>query len=196
MLVLPNDETAILKALKIFNEGGNVIHATETCYGIACDMTNHDAVAKVFTIKQRQVNKPISALFESVEQAMLYVQWNDRAQELAKEYLPGPLTLILPLRSDAPDKLFPTPDGGETIGVRISSHPLAQKLVEVFGEPLCTTSANITGESSPYSIEEIERQFDEKQQLPDLIIDSGKLNQNAPSKVIDLSGKEESILRP
>ena len=195
MLVIPNDETSITEALKILNEGGNVIHATETCYGIACDMTNPDAIAKVFAVKQRQATKPISSLFASIEQAKQYVEWSNGAQKLAEEYLPGPLTLILPMRSDAPMKLFPLPEGGETIGVRISSHPLVKRLVEALGKPLSTTSANLAGEVNPYSVKEIQKQFEENKLLPDLIIDSGKLHQNAPSKVIDLSGENEVVLR-
>ncbi len=107
MKVIPFSNQAIADALTVLQNGGVVAHATETCYGLACDLSNPDAVTKLFAIKQRPESQPVSALFASVDEAKKYVEWNDRAEELAAQYLPGPLTLILPLRSDSPKKLFP-----------------------------------------------------------------------------------------
>ena len=102
----------------------------------------------------------------------------------------GPLTLILPLRKDAPP-LFPTPspnpNPSPNLGIRISSHPLAAELAARFGHPLSTTSANLHGEPSPYSATEIVRQFQGNDLQPDLILDSGELPPTPPSTIIDLS---------
>ncbi|MDD5041122.1 MAG: L-threonylcarbamoyladenylate synthase [Candidatus Peribacteraceae bacterium] len=189
MLILPASSQAITQALEILSQGGIVAHATETCYGFACDLSNPAAVQKLFAIKNRSSDQPVSALLPSVEEAKKYVEWNDRAEALAQSHLPGPLTLILPLREDAP-QIFPTPYAlrpNPTLGSRISSHPLAMELATRFGRPLSTTSANLHGEPSPYTAQEIERQFASSAVQPGLILDSGDLPPAPPSTIIDLS---------
>ena len=192
MQVLPENSKSIDQAIEILKAGGVVVHATETCYGLACDLSNPDAVKKLFQIKQRPLTQPVSALFENILQAKEYVEWNNRAEELATKHLPGPLTLILPVRSDAPEVLYPMPDGSKKIGVRVSPHTTAQRLVQRFGKPISTTSANMHDQPNPFSVQEIIDQGVE----PDLIIDSGELKPTKVSKVIDLTNPKEKILRP
>ncbi|OIO54355.1 threonylcarbamoyl-AMP synthase [Candidatus Peregrinibacteria bacterium CG1_02_54_53] len=177
------------EALHILAAGGVIAHATETCYGLACDLTNPQAVAKLFAIKNRPANQPVSALFASVDAAKKYVEWNAKAEEFAQQHLPGPLTLILPLHKDA-QQIFPTPHPlrpTPSLGIRISSHPLAMELAKRFGKPLSTTSANLHGQPNPYSAQEIERQFTSAVVQPNLILDSGKLPSVPPSTVINLT---------
>lgn len=192
MNIIPFSDAAIAEAVLILKNGGVIAHATETCYGLACDLSNVDAVKKVFAIKQRSEQQPISGLFSSVEDAKMYVEWNERAEELAQQYLPGPLTMILPLRVNAPIQLFPIPDQAKTIGVRISSSPIAHALVEAFGSPLSTTSANLHGYPNPYSAEDIVGQLQDQAIQPDMIIDSGVLPQNPPSTVVNLTENEQT----
>lgn len=187
MKILPASPSSIDEALRILGEGGVIAHATETCYGLACDLSNPAAVEKLFAIKERPADQPVSALFATVEEAKKYVQWNERAAGLASKYLPGPLTLILLLRKDAPHALFPTPNGGATLGIRVSSHPLATELARRFERPISTTSANVHGQSNLYSTGEIIAQFHQKNILPDLILDEGLLPTAPPSTVIDLT---------
>lgn len=204
MKIIPFSDNAIAEAIAVLKSGGVIAHATETCYGLACDLSNIDAVKKVFAIKQRPEQQPISGLFTSVEEAKMYVEWNDRAEELALQYLPGPLTMILPMRHDAPSKLFPvvrdplsetdsrkTENGKRTIGVRISSSPVAQSLADAFGSPLSTTSANVHGKPNPYSAADIAEQFADQPVQPDLVLDSGTLPQNPPSTVVNLSESDQ-----
>ena len=99
----------LIEAIHILKRGGVVAHATETCYGLACDLANPAAVAKLFAIKQRPLDQPVSALFVSIEEAKKWVEWSDEAEKLAAEFLPGPLTLILPLRKKYIGKIFPIP---------------------------------------------------------------------------------------
>lgn len=185
MHTVPYSDEAIQRAVDVIRRGGVVAHATETCYGLACDLSNPAAVERLFAVKQRPARQPVSALFASVEDAKRHVIWNDRAREY-EAHLPGPLTLILPLPPDSP--LRATPAGTETIGVRVSSHPHAQALVRAAGRPLSTTSANLHGQPSPYSAEEIQRQFAAADVKPDLILDDGPLPPTPSSTVIDLTG--------
>lgn len=195
MRILPPDAEGIAAALEILRSGGIVAHATETCYGLACDVSSAEVVAKLFALKQRPPDQPISVLFVSIDDAKRYVEWNEEAEKVAKKYLPGPLTIILPLKSKPLKQLRVTSDElretrnpkPATIGVRISSYPLAQRLVREFGSPLSTTSANFHGESNTYSVEDIVDQFSQKPLRPNLILDSGPLPPTPPSTVIDLT---------
>lgn len=197
MQTLPFSDAAIQEVLAAIRSGGVVAHATETCYGLACDISNPSAVEKLFAIKQRPTHQPVSALFASVDEAKKYVTWNEKAEELAEQYLPGPLTLILPIREDAPNVLFPKLETRnlkpETIGVRVSSHPHAHSLVLMFGSPLSTTSANLHGQPNPYSAQDIEKQFADAEIKPDLILDSGVLPPTPPSTVLNLVDEEQMM---
>jgi L-threonylcarbamoyladenylate synthase len=170
----------ITEAIKIIRSGGVVAHATETCYGLACDFNNESAVKKVFELKNRPEGMPVSALFPSIESVKELVEWNEIADRLVKKYLPGPLTIVLPLKSS---------EG--TMGVRISSHPVAQKLAELAGVPISTTSANIHGAPNPYSVDDILNQG----LKPDLILDSGVLPVAEPSTVLSIENGEIRVLR-
>jgi len=196
VITIPESDEAITKALKILTQGGVIAHATETCYGLACDLTNQSAVEKLFAMKKRGPEAPASGLFLSIEDAGEYIEWDDRAKKLAEEYLPGALTLILPIRKEKTHVIFPTPlSENKTLGVRISSHNLTHTLREKFGKPLSTTSANVHGKPSPYSAQEICEQFEGEQFQPDIVIDSGIIPQNNSSTVVDATGPELKVLR-
>lgn len=193
MKIVSYSPEALREAIEIINAGGTVAHATETCYGFACDLTNPAAVTKLFAIKQRPRTQPVSALFPSVSDAKKWVEWNNAADELAKKHLPGPLTIILPLKENIP--LYPTPDGGSSLGVRVSSNPQALALAEEAGCVLSTTSANIHGQPNPYSAADIETQFADADAKPDLILDSGELPHTPPSTVVNLMTENVQALR-
>ena len=197
MQILPASPQAITEAIHVLSQGGIVVHATETCYGIACDLRNPDAVAKLFAVKNRPDTQLISALFSSTNQARMYVQWTALAEDLARNYLPGPLTIVLPLRPDAPDHLYPLPATRHplTLGVRISSHPLAMQLAKEFSFPVATTSANVHGRPEVYAIPALLGQLGEGCGQPDLIIDSGPLPKKPPSTVVEVVGEEWKVLR-
>ncbi|MBT3835378.1 threonylcarbamoyl-AMP synthase [Candidatus Peribacteria bacterium] len=177
-------DSNIQEAVEIILSGGVVAHATETCYGLACDLGNDEAVAKLFAIKERPEGMPVSALFASIEDVKKYVEWNDVAEELASKYLPGPLTIILPIASKS-----------ETIGVRVSSNSIASKLAELSAIPISTTSANLHGEPEIYSGKEVLEKFENKEFQPDLILDSGVIPKSSPSTVLKISDGNIEILR-
>ncbi|MEK7563263.1 MAG: L-threonylcarbamoyladenylate synthase [Patescibacteria group bacterium] len=206
MRILPATPEGIETALAALVDGKTVMHATETCYGFACDLSNPKAVERLFTIKQRSFEQPVSALFPSIEEAKKYVEWNDRAEKLAQEFLPGRLMIVLLMSKNPPHVLYPTPDSrshdptthhspSPTLGVRVSSHPLASELVTRFGRPISTTSANLHGKPSPYSIKEIMEQYKDAPLKPDLILDFGALPLRKTSRIVDCTGTSETILR-
>ena len=193
MKIVPFSTEATELAMEIIHAGGVIAHATETCYGLACDLTNPAAVAKLFRIKKRDPSQPVSGLFMDIEEAKRFTMWNDQAEELAGKHLPGPLTIILPLKEHPELELFPTPHGGTTLGIRISSHPHAQAMCDAAGLPLTTTSANRHGDSNPYSPDDIVKSLGEDTEL-DLILDSGELPHVPPSTVINLA-TQGTVLR-
>ena len=193
MKIVSASEDGIQAALQVLRDGGVVAHATETCYGLACDITNHDAVAKLFAIKKRPETQPVSALFASADQAQQFLEWNEEASHLASEHLPGPLTIILKAKPGC--ALYATPGGSESVGVRISSHPTAQELVQRYGSPLSTTSANVHGQPNPYSANDIQTQYQGESLQPDLLIDGGEIPPAEASTVIDVSSGVLNVLR-
>lgn len=195
MRVVTFSEENLQTILDALSGGGVIAHATETCYGLACDLTNPEAVAKLFAIKDRPAQQAVSSLFASTEQAKEYLEWSDLAEELTSKHLPGPLTIVMPVKNDAPKKLYTTPEGTPTVGLRISSHPRAQVIAEAYGSPLSTTSANVHGEPNPYSAVDIMAQYEGRDTLPDLIIDDGELPVSDASTVVDISTGEIKVLR-
>lgn len=193
MNIQPTSEKSIQEAVRILREGGVVAHATETCYGLACDLNNAEAVEKLFAIKDRPLNQPVSGLFETIDQSQQYLEWNEGALMLGTKHLPGPLTIILLKKPGCVLHVCPT--GSESVGVRVSSHPTARKLVESFGSPLSTTSANIHGKKNPYSTQDIAEQYARRALVPDLILDDGELHHEASSTVIDASHGAVEIRR-
>lgn len=197
METIPVSPASLACAVDVLHAGGVVIHPTETCYGIACDLTNEDAVKDLFDVKKRPLDQPVSALFSSVDAARVFVDVSPKAEALIARHLPGPLTLVLPRKKDAPPLWLTAAGNGqdEWIGVRISSHPFAMDLATAFGKPVATTSANLHGKSNPYSVQDIESQWADSAPLPELVIDGGILPVAPPSTVIRVTGEEMQVLR-
>lgn len=197
MHIFPITPESMVEAVRIIQRGGVVVHPTETCYGLACDLTNVEAVERLFVLKKRPTREAVSALFPSIEEAKKYVLWNTLAEKLAKKYLPGPLTMVLKLR-EIPEGDLPSivclPDQ-ETLGIRLSSHPIAQELANKAGIPLSTTSANVHGKPSLYSAQEVRDQFSTESLQPDLILDGGLLPAALPSTVVAVRGNSLEVLR-
>lgn len=201
--IIHASNAGITRALAILHSGGVIAHATETCYGLACDLSNPSAVAKLFDIKRRSYDQPVSALFPSIEEAQQYVEFSPKALDLAGKYLPGPLTLVLPRKKNAQSlihvcpPLLTTHDQLPTtpIGIRISSHPLATELSSRFGKPIATTSANLHGHPNPYSPADIMSQFMNVEFVPDLVLDSGALPIASASTVVAVDGEKVTVLR-
>lgn len=180
------------EAFLILRTGGIIAHATETCYGFACDATNRSALARLFALKKMSVRKPVSILVWSLTEAQKYGIFGVAAKKLAKKYWPGPLTIIVKRKKTLPAFLNP---GHKTIGIRVPAHVLSRRLAQKLGRPITTTSANISGKPSTYSVSAIRRQFGRQKLKPDFIFNSGRLPKYPPSTIVDVSGKKLKIVR-
>lgn len=173
-------------AVKTLREGKVVAHATETCYGLAADIFSHNAVLRLYEMKKMNLDKPVSILCGSLEEAKKYGEFSDLAVGLAEKYWPGPLTIVVPRTAALPKWINP---GISTIGIRVSSNETTRQLVEGFAGPITTTSANIHGEPQAYSVDEF------AELKPDFILNSGRIPQNSPSTIVEMIGDELKIIR-
>ncbi|MGI6423080.1 MAG: L-threonylcarbamoyladenylate synthase [Candidatus Dojkabacteria bacterium] len=188
-----NWDEAIQKATKVLNEGGLVIYPTETCYGIAVDATNRRALAKLLAYKTFRGSKPISIAVSSKEMAQRYVLLNEMAENIYKNYLPGPITVIS-LGSGNLESPVLSKQG--SVGVRIPDYKFTLRLIENFGRPITATSANVSYKPHPYSIDQLLKDLPKKsERLVDMYIDVGELPKNIPSTVVDTTMNTLTVLR-
>lgn len=171
-------------------DGGVVVFAADTVYGLACDPENKAAVTKLYRIKDRPLDKPSAIMFFHVGPALELVSGlGRRVREAVSKLIPGPVTLILP----NPDHLYPLACGSSpgTIGIRVPElSAAAQSLTEV-DFPVLASSANLSGGQEPCRLEDVPKQILEQ---ADLTVDAGELP-GIPSTVIDLTryGSEDAF---
>jgi L-threonylcarbamoyladenylate synthase len=179
----------IKKASKIVGKEGLVIFPTDTVYGLGCNPFNIEAVEKVFKVKGERKNKPLPILASSLRAVERIAHMNKNARKIAKQYWPGPLTLVVPKKPTLPNMVTCSL---ESVGVRIPNHKVALQLITLCGGLLVGTSANKTGEKPPKTAQEAARQLGEE---VDIVLDDGPTPLGQESSVIDLTQKEPKILR-
>lgn len=180
------------KAVSVLRSGGVVAHATDTCYGFAADVFSKKALKSLYKLKRMAVDKPVSILAADLKMASKYGFFGKNALKMAQKYWPGALTIIVKRKKSLPTFFNP---GVKTVGIRVPNHKLSLALAEKLGQPITTTSANISGQLSPYSVSAMEKQFHNQKLRPDFILNSGQLKKNLPSTIIDASGKKIRIVR-
>jgi L-threonylcarbamoyladenylate synthase len=184
-------ESVEIAADKILS-GEIVLYPTDTLYGLGADALSDEAVAQIYAIKGREDGKPIHAIVADMDMAARYGEVNDAARILAKRFLPGPLTLILKKKTGIETGIG---KGIDTIGIRIPANDFCKQLVERFGGPITTTSANPSGIMPARTVAAILDQFEDRADMIGLSIDAGELPARLPSTVVDLSGERPAILR-
>ena len=143
------------KAVQVLRSGGVVAFPTDTLYGLGADVFCTTAVERVFAIKERPVGVPMPVLIPSPNDlTKVAIEVPDLAWALADSFWPGGLTIILKRSVDVPDLVS---GGRDTLGIRITNHPVAQAMIEGFGGPVTGTSANISGGDNPTSWQEVKR---------------------------------------
>ena len=183
----------IQQAVNILKAGGIVVYPTDTSYGLAVDATNVKAVKKLYRLKGRNFKKPIHIILPSKLSIGIFARISPWAKKLIDKFMPGPITLVLPLKAKA--KSFKMLSAGtKSLGIRQPDNKTALNLVKRFGRPITTTSANISGQPNCYSVAEVEKQFKNSKIQPDFYLDGGKLAKNKPSTVLSLI-KNVKILR-
>lgn len=186
------DNTTVDNAVTLWRKGELVAIPTETVYGLGADATNGRAVANIYSVKSRPQFNPLIVHVADIATAKKYVQWNDTAQQLADAFWPGSMTLILPRLPDSPISELVSA-GGDTIAIRIPSHPVALQLLNAFGGGIAAPSANRSGKVSPTTAQHVQEELGGDVKL---IVDGGACSVGLESTVLDVSGNAVRVLRP
>lgn len=170
------------KASEIISRNGIVIYPTETVYGIGASIFSPEALERIFEVKKREKDKPISVAVSGFLMMDELVYMGEMEKQFIKKFLPGPVTVILQKKEKVPDILT---SGSGFVGIRFPDHRTTIRLIELAGVPITSTSANFSGETPPRKVDEIRIRAD-------YIIDGGECT-GEPSTVVDLVNKR--ILR-
>ncbi len=203
------NDTNVARAVTLLRSGELVALPTETVYGLAADASDANSVANIFSAKGRPANHPLIVHVASADAAKSWArEWPEAAQKLADAFWPGPMTLIVKRAAHVLDAVT---GGQDTVGLRVPSHPVAQRVLAMFAdkdaalrdhsvpgelvEPrgLAAPSANKFGHVSPTSAQHVAAEFVDDDLF---ILDGGACEVGVESTIIDLTGSAARILRP
>jgi L-threonylcarbamoyladenylate synthase len=199
MSIISNCTASAIKDAAISLINGNLVaFPTETVYGLGADATNKAAVARIYEVKGRPSDHPLIVHFSSIE---LLHKWASEIPEyainLARQFWPGPMTLVLPRTSIAKDFITGAQD---TIAIRVPSHPVAVQLLKEFetlgGLGVAAPSANRFGKVSPTSAADVNDELFDYLGSDDLILDGGPCLVGVESTIINCTNTIPTILRP
>lgn len=178
------------KPAEIIKNGGIVVFPTETVYGIGVNGLNEEAIKKLYDVKQRPLDKPISLLvsnmqmIESIAKDITVLEY-----KLMEAFFPGPFTIVLKKKKVVPDILTANQD---TVGIRMPEGEIARKLIEYANVPIATPSANISGEASGTNLNDIMKDFKNK---VDYFVDGGESKLGIASTIVKVVDGVPHILR-
>ena len=188
IIISADSSDAIQHALDVLNNGGLVAFPTDTVYGVGALVHDGKAIESIYVAKDRPIEKAIPVLIADAEDMdKVGMDIPDLARRIAARFFPGPLTCIIPKQPTLPSAVSAT----STVGVRAPDHDVARALLRAAG-PMAVTSANISGQPSPSTAEEVFAQLNGR--IP-LIMDGGKTPGGVPSTVVDCTNDEIKILR-
>ncbi len=191
MELLDSSDKSLKLAGQAIAAGKLVVIPTETVYGLGADAFNPDAVARVFEAKRRPSFDPLIVHIARLDQIdRLVSKFTSKARLLAENLWPGPLTLVLPKRSEVPGIVT---SGLDTVAVRFPSQVLARKIIEYSGTVVAAPSANPFGYVSPTTAHHVARSLGDR---VDFIVDGGACEVGLESSVLDMAGPAPRLLRP
>ena len=187
--MVPDQE--IENAAAILRAGGVVAFPTETVYGLGADASNPAAVRKIFAAKGRPADHPVIVHIAGTSDLKHWAAEVPRsAWLLAEKFWPGPLTMVFK-RAERVSGLIT--GGQDTVGLRVPSHPVAQRLLKAFGDGIAAPSANRFGRLSPTTAQHVREELGD---AVDLVLDGGPSDVGIESTIIDLTRETPAILRP
>lgn len=185
------DPGILRKAMEVLAGGGVLAYPTDTVYALGCDPRLGAALEKLFDLKRRPSSHRVPFVAADSTQVSLLARMSETiAIELAERFWPGPLSLVLPLREDAP--LCAAWNWGASIAVRVPASHLARALASGATLPLPATSANLSGEQAVSDLANLEPELLRR---IDLLLDAGPLPPRPASTLVDLTTDEPRILR-
>jgi len=183
-----NEPQAIQIAFQTLKAGGLVAFPTDTVYGLGALVHDRTGIERLFKAKIRDANKAIAVLIGDLDQLEIVAEiLSSSARQLAAQFWPGALTLVVPRHPELPENISPIP----TVGVRMPDHAFVREMLRITG-PLATTSANLSGGANPRNARDVMEQLNRRVEL---VLDGGDARVGVPSTVVDCTQEPVKILR-
>ena len=181
-------DNIIKKTQKVLKGGGVIAFPTDTFYGLGADPYNKNAVNKIYEIKNRDRNKPLLLLIDSVVKLdKLVEEPSEASTKLIDTFWPGPLTMLFKPKSSIPEYIT-----DDLIGIRLPGNSITRKLLSALNHPLTAPSANFSGEDPTTSAEHVKDCLGNK---VDLILDAGICKGGEPSTLVDTTKNPVQLIR-
>ncbi len=180
------------RAARLILGGEVIVCPTDTGYAFAANALDERAIARVFNLKGRAYSNPIHVAVSSIAEANRYARVNEAARHLARRFLPGALTMVLPRKEIVPAILVA---GKDTVGIRVPDNKVILGLAKMTKLPITSTSANISGMPTPYSAKEAVDLMGEAVEGVALVLDQGQLSPPELSTIVDLTVSPPQLLR-
>jgi len=171
--------SVIENAAELIRQGDLVVYPTESAYALGCNALDENSVKRVFEAKRRPFGTPLPIIVSDLEMWKTCAYIDERVEKLVERFLPGPLTIALKKKPIIPDVLNP-----KSIAARISSHPVAEALVDRAGIPITATSANVSGNPPHYTVKQVMKDLVGR---VNLILDAGRLPRRQLSTIVDFT---------
>jgi L-threonylcarbamoyladenylate synthase len=185
------DPAIIARAADALRSGRLVAFPTETVYGLGANALDPNAVERIYAAKGRPAYNPLIVHIANASDAtMIAAEWPERAALLAREFWPGPLTIVLPKKPNVPDGVTA---GLPSVAIRVPAHPVARALLDAARIPIAAPSANRSMMLSPTTAAHVAKSLGDS---VDIILDGGATNVGIESTVIDLTSPTPTVLRP
>ncbi len=180
----------IQQAVEVLHAGGVAAYPTDSIYALGCAIEARDAIERIYRAKNMHKNQRLALICPDLSTASQYGIFSQTAFALAQRIFPGPFTLVVPATREVPRTL--TDAKRRTVGIRVTSHPIAQALAQGLGRPLLTTSAVVPETHEPCrDAEEILEAFGK---FVDVVIDAEQTPAE-PSTVIEVDGEDIKLIR-
>lgn len=181
---------AIQEAAKWILNNGIVAVPTDTLYGLAANPFSADAVARIFAVKGRDLERALPLVAADAAQVAAHCgPLSAMAARLVARFWPGPLTLLVAAPPGLPREVT---GGTGKVGIRVPANSVARAICTMAGRPITATSANISGNPATASPDDVERALGDR---IDLLIDTGPTRGGAPSTIVDVTGPEPVLIR-
>lgn len=175
---------ALEESRKVLQNGGVIVFPTDTIYGLGTNALDEKAISKIFKIKKRDVNKPISILVRDIPMAKKVACIDSKAERILEKIWPESVTVILRKKDVIPYSLT---GGEENVAIRISNNLFVKSLFARIDFPITATSANLAGEANLLRAEDIKKTFAGAKNKPDLFINGGDIENRVASTIVDLT---------
>ena len=184
------ENSELIECAKVLKDGGIIIFPTETVYGIGANALYKNSVQKIYDVKERPGEKPLSIMVSDIDKISDYaIISNEIEKKIIENFMPGPITIVLKRKEKVLDYVS---SGKDTIGVRIPDNKIILEILKKAGVPIVAPSANISGKPSGIIFEDILKDFNGK---VDVCVNGGECKLAEPSTIVQVIDNKINILR-